>query len=111
MQVHAVNARPAQVIRHPGGLDAPGEGFHLAQVIFIERVGAADGQRDPVQHNRIFGAQPFQEMHGSAARQQVILGQRFQPADAAAVLTQQVFIMRRSYAQAEAKRPLNGSRC
>jgi hypothetical protein len=56
VQVDAIDAGPAQMIRDPGGLDACRECFHLAQIIFIQWVGAADGQRDSMQHNRILGA-------------------------------------------------------
>src|SRR3546814_19211003 len=52
VQLHAVMARPAQMIGDPLRLHPVGEGFHLRQILAVERIAAADRQRHPMQHPR-----------------------------------------------------------
>ena len=53
VRVDTIDAGPAEVIRDPRRLDARCQRFDAAQVIDIERVGAADRQRNAVQHHGI----------------------------------------------------------
>ena len=46
-----------------------------------------------MQHDRIFGAQALQVMQRLAAGNEIVLGQRLQPADAAAAFAEQIFVM------------------
>ena len=93
VQVHAVDAGPAQVIGDPRGLDPIGERLHAAHVVEIQRIGAADRQRDAVQHDGIVRAQALEVVQRAAAGNQVVVGERFEPGDAAAVLAEQCFIV------------------
>jgi len=55
-----------------------------------------------MQHDRIFSAQPFQVVQWLAAGEQIVFGQRFQPADAAAALAEQGLVVGRANAEPEA---------
>jgi hypothetical protein len=82
VQVETVDTRPAQVVRDPGGLDARGERRQLAQVLAIERVAAANRERHAVQRDRMGCADALEVMQRTAARDEIILGDRLEPVDA-----------------------------
>ena len=70
-----------------------GERLDAAHVVEIQRIGAADRQRNAVQHDGIVRAQPLEVVERAAAGNQVVVGQGFEPGDAAAVLTEQGLVM------------------
>ncbi len=76
------HAGPAQVVGDPRRLDACGERLHLAQVVAVERIGAADRHRDAVHHQRVALAHAHQVAERLAARHQVVLGEHLEPVDA-----------------------------
>jgi hypothetical protein len=53
VQIDSVDTRPAEVIGDPGGLDALAQAAQLRKVSGVERIAAADRERDAVQHDRI----------------------------------------------------------
>ena len=79
VQISAGNPGPAQMIGHPGRLDALRQLFQCFQVVTIQRVGAADRQRHSVQHHGIFGTNSIQKVKGFAAGYEVVFAQGLEP--------------------------------
>ena len=72
-------AAPAQVIGNPRRLNALCELFDVVQVIRIEGMWPADGQRHTVHHQGVTFGYRIQVVQGLAALHQVILGDHFEP--------------------------------
>jgi hypothetical protein len=53
VQVHAVHARPAEVIGNPFGLDARGKRLQALEVVHVERRGGGNGERHAVHDDGI----------------------------------------------------------
>ena len=68
VQVLAVHAGPAQMVRNPFRLDAPGEVFQALQIFEIRRRGGGDRQRHAVHHHGIAFANPVEHAQRLAAR-------------------------------------------
>ena len=62
-------------------LDARGQRPYRGQVLKVERIGAADGQRDSVHHQREALADALQVVERLAAGHVIILGDDLEPVD------------------------------
>ena len=69
------------MIGHPRRLDARGERAQLLEIGAIQGRGAADGQRYPVQGERIALAEAHEVVQRLAAGDQVVLGEHLEPVD------------------------------
>jgi len=101
VQLAAVHAGPAQVVRDPQRLHARGERRQGAQVARVEAARRADRHRHAVQHDRVACPHRLEHAQRLAARHQVVLGNHLQPVDAARRLEERR-VMRGTQAQAEA---------
>ncbi len=81
MQVLAVHAGPAQMVRHPFRLDAAREILQALQIFEIRRRGGGDRQRHAVHHHRIALADLVEHAQRLAARQHVIFADDLEPVD------------------------------
>ena len=81
MQVAAVDAGPAQVIRDPFRLDPAGEPFQAREVVEVEWIGASDGERYPVHDHWIVLADPIEEVQRLPPVDEVVLADDLEPVD------------------------------
>ena len=81
MQVLAVHARPAQMIRNPFRLGAPREVFQPLQIFEIRRGSGGDRQRHAVHHHGIAFADPVERAQRLAAGQHVVFADDLEPID------------------------------
>ena len=100
VQILAVHAGPAQMIRNPFRFDAPSEVFQVLQIFEIRRRGGSDRQRHAVHHHGIALADPVEHAQRLAARQHVIFADDLEPVDRRMALEDFVVVLR---AQAEAE--------
>lgn len=104
VQVDAIDTGPAQVIRHPGRLDAVDQRRQAVQIIGTQRIDTADRQRHTVQHQRKVAPHLLQHGQRLAAGDHEVLGNRLEPVDAGRRCRQQVGKMFLAQAKAEAQR-------
>ena len=69
------------MIGNPARVDGARERFQFAEVIEIERIGAADRQRNAVQHDRILLRDFLEHIARTAARVHEVFGERLEPID------------------------------
>ena len=81
VQVHPMDAGPAEMIGDPFGLNALGEGLQSAQIVHVEWSGRGDRQRNAVHDDRIALADPIQHVERLAAFDHVVLGNDLEPVD------------------------------
>ncbi len=74
-------AGPAQVIGDPQRLHALGQRLDLAQIVLVERVGAADRQGHAVHDHGIVGADAVEPFQRAPAVDQIVLGEDLQPVE------------------------------
>ena len=86
VHIASLDARPAQMIGDPGGLDAPRQLAHAGEILPVEGIGAADGQRHAVHDHRKAAANALEIMQRLAAGDEVILGDDLQPIDGVRLL-------------------------
>ena len=79
MQVHAVHARPTQMVGNPFRIDALSECFEVAEIVHIERCGRGDGHRHAMHHDWIAFANLIEDVERLAARNHVVLGEHLEP--------------------------------
>ena len=93
------DARPAQVIGHPGWLDLGGERSQPVEVGFVERIDRAQGKGDTVKHDRVVAARRPENPPRVAAFDHEVLGDDLQPIHAEPA-GGRVVILRRPQSQA-----------
>ena len=81
VQVLAVHAGPAQMVRNPFRLDPPGEVFQALQIFEIGRGGGGDRQRYAMHHDGIAFADPVERAQRLAARHHVVFADDLEPVD------------------------------
>ena len=81
VQVQTADAGPAQMIGQPGRLDALDQRLDLGEVSAIERIGAADRQRNPVHDHGVERADTIEVVERLAAGNEIVFGEDFKPVD------------------------------
>ena len=107
MQVDAINAGPAEVIGNPGGINPFRQCFQAVEIIPVQRIDGADGERHAVHHHRIAFTHPVQVDQRASTSAHIILRDDLEPVDARVWrivgALQQVCIMLRAEAKAESE--------
>src|SRR5581483_5674064 len=94
VQVPSVDPGPAEMVGEPGRIEAIGERADAAEVVDVERVGAADRQRHPVQRDREVASHALEDRERAPARRHEVLGERLEPVDPRAALRDLVEVTR-----------------
>src|ERR1043166_2055002 len=81
MQILAMHAGPAQMVRHPFRLDTVREIFQRLQIFEVWGRGGGDRQRDAMHHHWIARADFFQRLQWLAARHHVVFADDLEPVD------------------------------
>ncbi|MNN43726.1 hypothetical protein D3C81_1579770 [compost metagenome] len=76
-----IAAAPTQVIRNPCRSDAFGQLFELFEVVRIEGMRPADGQRYAVHHQRIALGEGIEVIQSLAALHHEVFRDHFEPVD------------------------------
>ena len=84
--VAAEHARPAEVVGDPMGLDLLRQPLELAQILEIERVGGADGERYAVHDDGIALSDLLEHIAGPALRVDVVFADDLEPVHRGLVL-------------------------
>ena len=77
--VEAGHAGPAQVVGNPAGLDGVGQALELVEVVEVERIGAADRQRDAVHDDGVALGDLFEDVARPAAGVHEVFGDDLEP--------------------------------
>ena len=75
------DAGPAEMVGHPGGLEASRESVEPRQIGLVQRIGRSDGERHAVQHHGVPLAHPREHVERAAALDHEVLGERLEPVD------------------------------
>ena len=102
VQVLAVDAGPAQMVRHPFRLDASGEVLQGLQIFEIGRRGGGDRHRHAVHHHGIAFANPIERAQRLAAGQHVVFADDLEPVDRR-IAAQDFVVMLVAQAETEAE--------
>ena len=78
-KVDPVLPRPGQVLRYQRRLDAPGERGQAGQRALVGRVGPGERQRNPMQRERMLGAQGFKPAQAGTAVDPMVFGVDLEP--------------------------------
>jgi hypothetical protein len=81
MGVDARYAGPAEVVGDPVRAHVFRELLELPKVLEVERIGAADGHRDPMHNDGVAFRDLIQHVARSTARIQKVLGDELEPVD------------------------------
>mmetsp|Transcript_3256 Transcript_3256/g.5874 ORF Transcript_3256/g.5874 Transcript_3256/m.5874 type:complete len:277 (+) Transcript_3256:233-1063(+) len=79
MQLAVRVGAPAQVVRHPAGLQPVGQGLELAQIGPVQRLRPGDRHRHAMHDQRVVRADALQMRQRRPAGHQVVLGNDLQP--------------------------------
>jgi hypothetical protein len=74
------------MVRHPVRAHALGQRLELAQVLAVEGIGAADGHRHPVQHDRVTLRDLVEHVERPSAGVEEVLGEDLEPVHLGPVL-------------------------
>jgi hypothetical protein len=102
VQVLAVHAGPAQMVRDPFRFDAPGEVFQALQIFEIGWRGGCNRQRHAVHHHGIAFANPVERTKRLAAGDHVVLADDLEPVDRR-ISVEDFVVMLRAQAETEAQ--------
>src|SRR3974377_1708227 len=80
MRVSSGHTAPAQMIREPGSLGAPDQGFESLQVLPVDRLRRSKVHRDTVLNHSILFKDLVENLQRPPAVDHVILGDYFKPA-------------------------------
>ena len=84
--IHTQHAGPTKMIGNPTGIDFAGQSFQFRQIIEVQRVGAADRQRDAMHDDRVLLGDLLEHVTRSAARIDKVFRNDFEPIDRGLVL-------------------------
>jgi hypothetical protein len=107
VQVHAMDAGPAQMIGDPGRLHPVRQRLQPAEILQIERGGGRDRERHAMHYDGIAFADAVKDAQGLAAIDHVIFGDDLEPVDFRLAFEDLAIMLRpKTQAEAEKGRPV-----